>query len=190
VYRYIVLRVFTISILFRSRFAQLTVYVPPGDPLIVQGGVIQADEGAATVIQCISPGGKPAADILWYDGDGDVVMNNVELRTIRLEDGKRFNTSSVVSFTADRRHHNRTFTCSASNIADRSRRTVSVLIVVRYAPSVRLTPSRDVAVEGETVSYSCRAHANPPPARFSWWVDGAEAPGFNSNFFLIANISR
>lgn len=176
--------------MFRSRFAQLTVYVPPGDPLIVQGGVIQADEGTATTIECVSPGGKPAADILWYDGDGDVVMNNVELRTIRLEDGKRFNTSSAVRIVADRRHHNRSFTCSASNIADRSRRTVSVLLAVRYAPSIRLMPSRELAAEGETLTYSCRAHANPAPTRYSWWVDGVEAPGFNSNFFLIANISR
>ena len=47
----------------RSRNAQLTVYVPPGDPFIVQGAMMEVTEDMETTLQCVSPGGKPAADV-------------------------------------------------------------------------------------------------------------------------------
>ena len=47
----------------RSRNAQLTVYVPPEDPYIVQGDLIEATEDRETTLECVSPGGKPASDV-------------------------------------------------------------------------------------------------------------------------------
>ena len=63
----------------RSRSAQLTVYVLPEDPYIVevpcftsnintilccpQGESLHATENQRTSIHCVSPGGKPAADV-------------------------------------------------------------------------------------------------------------------------------
>ena len=47
----------------RSRNAQLTVHVPPEDPHIVQGDLIEATEDRETTLECVSPGGKPAADV-------------------------------------------------------------------------------------------------------------------------------
>lgn len=176
----------------RSRNAQLTVYVPPEDPYIVQGDVIEATEDRETTLECVSPGGKPAADIYWHDGDGHVIIKNVRTQTKLLEDEKRFNTTSIVTFMPKKRHHNTTFTCSASNIADRSRRSVSILLYVRYAPSVRLSTSQRPGLlrEGETIQFKCHAHANPPPLEYSWYVDGQRANGFESDFFLITNISQ
>jgi len=174
----------------RSRNAQLTVYVPPEDPYIVQGDLVEATEDVVQSLECVSPGGKPAADIYWHDGDGHVIIKNVRTKTTKLEDEKRFNTTSTVTFMPKKKHHNKTFTCSASNIADRSRRSVSILLYVRYAPSVRLTPSQGLLREGETVQFKCHAHANPSPLEYSWFVDGQRANGFESDFFLIANISQ
>jgi len=37
----------------------------------------------------------------------------------------------------------------------RSRRTVSVLLSVQYAPGVQLTASRDPVLEGDTVTFNC-----------------------------------
>lgn len=141
----------------RSRSAQLTVYVPPEDPFIEEGDILEITEDMDTTLHCVSPGGKPAADvsrefhsllsinymvhfqIYWHDGDGHVVVKNVRTSEDMLEDGKRFNTTSVITFKPKKKHHNKTLTCSASNIADRSRRSVSILMMVRYAPSVTLT---------------------------------------------------
>ena len=47
----------------RSKFAKLTVYVPPGDPFIVQGHTMEATEDREVRLECVSPGGKPAADV-------------------------------------------------------------------------------------------------------------------------------
>ena len=47
----------------RSQNAQLTVYVPPEDPYIVQGDVMEVTEDLETRLECVSPGGKPAADV-------------------------------------------------------------------------------------------------------------------------------
>ena len=60
--------------------------------------------------------------IYWHDGDGHVMIQNVRTRTTILEDGKRFNTTSTIVIRPKKKHHNKTFTCSASNIADRTRR--------------------------------------------------------------------
>ena len=47
----------------RSQNAQLTVYVPPEDPFIVQGDMMEVTEDLETSLECVSPGGKPAADV-------------------------------------------------------------------------------------------------------------------------------
>ena len=47
----------------RSQNAQLTVYVPPEDPYIVQGEMMEVTEDLETRLECVSPGGKPAADV-------------------------------------------------------------------------------------------------------------------------------
>ena len=39
------------------------VYVPPEDPHIVQGDVMEVTEDMDTTLVCVSPGGKPAADV-------------------------------------------------------------------------------------------------------------------------------
>ena len=41
----------------------LQVYVPPEDPHIVQGDVMEVTEDMDTTLVCVSPGGKPAADV-------------------------------------------------------------------------------------------------------------------------------
>ena len=130
--------------------------------------------------------------IYWHDGDGRVIIKNVRTHTTILEDGKRYNTTSVIVIRPKKRHHNKTFTCSASNIADRSRRSVSLLLHVRYAPSVLLTSSsRSGSVqEGDSLQFHCKAHANPHPTGYSWFVDGQKASGFQSDYFVITNISQ
>lgn len=47
----------------RSTFAGLTVLVPPEAPKITQGDVIYATEDRKVEIECVSVGGKPAAEV-------------------------------------------------------------------------------------------------------------------------------
>lgn len=47
----------------RSRFAELTVLVPPEAPKITQGEVIFTTEDREIELECVSAGGKPAAEV-------------------------------------------------------------------------------------------------------------------------------
>ena len=128
----------------------------------------------------------------WHDGDNNVIVKDVTLTTKKLGDGKRFNSTSIVRFIPRKRHHNKNFTCSASNIADRSRRRVSIKLHVRYAPSVRLSTNSNHGPirEGEVLVFRCIAHANPKPTQYLWYVDGNISSGHYSSHFKIKNISR
>lgn len=50
----------------RSRFAVLSVLVPPDPPKILQGPRLTATEDQEIELECISVGGKPAAEVHTY----------------------------------------------------------------------------------------------------------------------------
>ena len=47
----------------RSRDAVLTVNVPPEKPIIINGDTLRTTEDREVEIQCVSRGGKPAAEV-------------------------------------------------------------------------------------------------------------------------------
>lgn len=47
----------------RSRFAKLSVLVPPDPPKIIQGSHMMVSEGKEVSLECVSYGGKPAAEV-------------------------------------------------------------------------------------------------------------------------------
>lgn len=68
---FVVRKIFIVELCFagqpaiRSRFATLTVLVPPEPPVIAQGDFIQATENKEIELECESIGGKPAATVGW-----------------------------------------------------------------------------------------------------------------------------
>lgn len=51
----------------RSRFATLTVLVPPERPEIVQGEKLTTTEDREIELECVSKNGKPAATVIFHD---------------------------------------------------------------------------------------------------------------------------
>lgn len=47
----------------RSRFATLTILVPPEPPKIIQGSYLLTTEDREIELECVSVGGKPAAEV-------------------------------------------------------------------------------------------------------------------------------
>lgn len=47
----------------RSRYARLTVLVPPEKPRIIQGASLETTEDSDIKLECVSQGGKPAAEV-------------------------------------------------------------------------------------------------------------------------------
>lgn len=47
----------------RSKYARLTVLVPPDPPKITKGPILEAVEDSEVMLECVSVGGKPAAEV-------------------------------------------------------------------------------------------------------------------------------
>ncbi|EDV45700.1 irregular chiasm C-roughest protein [Drosophila erecta] len=196
----------------RSTFAGLTVLVPPEAPKITQGEVIYATEDRKVEIECVSVGGKPAAEITWIDGLGTVLTDNIEYTVIPLPDQRRFTAKSVLRLTPKKEHHNTNFSCQAQNTADRTYRSAKIRVEVKYAPKVKVnvmgslpggaggsvggaggsahvsTGSR--IVEHSQVRLECRADANPSDVRYRWFINDEPIIGGQKTEMVIRNVTR
>lgn len=118
----------------RSHFARLTVLVPPEPPKIVQGDYLMTTEDREIELECISRGGKPAAEITWIDGLGNVLTGGIEYIVEELPpDNRRFTAKSILKLTPRKEHHNTTFTCQAQNTAERTHRSAKLKLEVSGA---------------------------------------------------------
>ena len=76
----------------------LSVNSEPGQPYIVQAmedGVMEVKEGEEVELQCESQGGRPPAEIQWWDGEGRRIVSE---HVRRKEDRKTFKTVSILKF--------------------------------------------------------------------------------------------
>uniref|UniRef100_A0A182M1Q9 Ig-like domain-containing protein n=1 Tax=Anopheles culicifacies TaxID=139723 RepID=A0A182M1Q9_9DIPT len=158
----------------RSRFATLTVLVPPEPPKIVQGDFLVTTEDREIELECVSVGGKPAAEITWIDGSGNVLTTGIEYVKEPMTDTGRFTAKSILKLTPKKEHHNTSFTCQAQNTADRTYRSVKLKLEVKYAPKVSVSViggalSGGRIPEGAEVRLSCRADANPSEVTYKWY---------------------
>ncbi|XP_017154782.1 irregular chiasm C-roughest protein [Drosophila miranda] len=186
----------------RSTFAGLTVLVPPEAPKITQGDVIYATEDRKVEIECISVGGKPAAEITWIDGLGNVLTDNIEYTVIPLPDLRRYTAKSVLRLTPKKEHHNTNFTCQAQNTADRTYRSAKIRVEVKYAPKVKVNVlgggptggssmgTHQRIVEHAQVRLECRADANPSDVRYRWYINDEPIIGGQKTEMIIRNVTR
>ncbi|KAI8128117.1 Irregular chiasm C-roughest protein [Lucilia cuprina] len=179
----------------RSTFAKITVLVPPEAPKIIQGDVIHTTEDRKVDIECVSVGGKPAAEITWIDGFGNVITDNIEYTIIPLPDLRRFTAKSVLKLTPKKEHHNTTFTCQAQNTADRTYRSVKIKLEVKYAPKVRVNVIGGAVGNGRILEHSqvrleCKADANPSDVRYKWYINDEPISGGQKTEMVIRNVTR
>ncbi|XP_023718817.1 irregular chiasm C-roughest protein isoform X2 [Cryptotermes secundus] len=179
----------------RSKFATLTVLVPPEPPRIVQGDFLVTTEDREIELECVSLAGKPAAEITWIDGLGNVLGNGLEYIVEALPDGRRFTAKSILKLTPKKEHHNTSFTCQAQNTADRTYRSARLRLEVKYAPKVALSivsglgPSGRLT-EGADVRLACKADANPLDLTYRWYINDELVPGDYTTELMIPNITR
>ncbi|XP_045540671.1 irregular chiasm C-roughest protein [Papilio machaon] len=178
----------------RSRYARLTVLVPPEPPRILQSPILQAVEDQEIDLECISVGGKPAAEITWVDAEGGVLTQGVTYTVEQMADGRRFTARSVLHLRPRRSYHNQSFTCQAQNTADRAYRAASIKLQVQYAPRVRIfvkTSLKNNRIqEGDTLILGCQATANPNNLTYKWFVNNDQIIGNVNNEIVIPNVSR
>ncbi|XP_048485778.1 irregular chiasm C-roughest protein-like isoform X2 [Plutella xylostella] len=178
----------------RSRYAQLSVLVAPEPPRIIQGAFIDATEGHPVDIECVSVGGKPAAEITWVDGHQAVIRDGVETKVELMPDGQRFTTRSTLRLTPSMEHHNLTVTCQAQNTADRAYRMAFVHVEVKYAPKLTMSLSspavNNMIREGSEARIRCAVAANPPAHSYTWYLDDHPLVGDYTDELIIFNVTK
>ncbi|KAL7745407.1 hypothetical protein ACLKA6_015419 [Drosophila palustris] len=177
----------------RSRFANLTVLVPPEAPKILQGDYLVTTEDREIELECVSMGGKPAAEITWIDGLGNVLT--AESFFEPLADSRRVTTKSVLKLAPKKKYHNTTITCQAQNTADRTYRSAKVLLEVKYAPKVSVSVVGGALAggripEGAEVILSCQADANPREVTYRWFINDELMTGDFTTKMIIHNVTR
>ncbi|XP_065094287.1 irregular chiasm C-roughest protein-like [Ochlerotatus camptorhynchus] len=179
----------------RSRFATITVLVPPEPPKIIQGDFLVTTEDREIELECVSVGGKPAAEITWIDGHGNVISSGIEYVKEPLTDTGRYTAKSILKLTPKKEHHNTSFTCQAQNTADRTYRSVKLKLEVKYAPKVSVSVIGGALAggripEGAEVRLSCHADANPNDVSYKWYIADEPAPGDYTTEMIIHNVSK
>ncbi|XP_045462512.1 irregular chiasm C-roughest protein-like isoform X1 [Harmonia axyridis] len=179
----------------RSHFATITVLVPPEPPKIVQGDYLVTTEDREIELECISHGGKPAAEITWIDGMGNVLTEGIEYIVEELSDGRRYTAKSILKLTPRKDHHNTSFTCQAQNTAERTHRSAKLKLEVKYAPKVTVSiisgasPNGRIP-EGADVRLGCKADANPPDVTYRWFINDEQVIGDYTTEMIMHNITR
>ncbi|XP_050312144.1 irregular chiasm C-roughest protein-like [Anthonomus grandis grandis] len=179
----------------RSNFASLNVLVPPDPPKIVQGDYMVTTEDREIELECISYGGKPAAEITWIDGHGNVLKDGSEYIAEELPDKRRYVAKSILKLTPRKLHHNTTFTCQAQNTAERTHRSAKLKLEVKYAPKVTVSVISGMSQsgripEGSEVRLGCKADANPPTVSYKWFMNDEPIIGDFTTELVIHNVSR
>ncbi|XP_074028127.1 irregular chiasm C-roughest protein isoform X2 [Leptinotarsa decemlineata] len=179
----------------RSHFAKLTVLVPPDPPKIIQGDYLVTTEDREIELECVSYGGKPAAEITWIDGLGNVLTDGIENIVEKLPDGRRFTAKSILKLTPRKVHHNTTFTCQAQNTAERTHRSAKLKLEVKYAPKVTVTVLSGMSAngripEGSEVRLGCRSDANPSEVTYRWSMNDDPLIGDYTTELVLHNVTR
>ncbi|XP_011863354.1 PREDICTED: irregular chiasm C-roughest protein-like [Vollenhovia emeryi] len=173
----------------RSRFAKLSVLVPPQKPKILQGDFLVTTEDRELVIECISSAGKPPAEITWIDGLGNVLHRGIKTTKEAYDNGPLTTVKSVLRVMPRKDHDNTTFTCQSQNMADRSPQSAKLRVEVRYAPKVSLSKI-DRIVEGSELRFKCCAEANPPDVEYRWFINKKKVIGDYTTEMIIHNATR
>ncbi|KYQ57019.1 Kin of IRRE-like protein 2 [Trachymyrmex zeteki] len=189
----------------RSRFAKLSVLVPPQKPKILQGDFLVTTEDRELVIECISNAGKPPAEAkllsivrmvhagvtgwTWIDGLGNVLRHGIKTTKEAYDNGPLITVKSVLRVMPRKDHDNTTFTCQSQNMADRSPQSAKLRVEVRYAPKVSLSKI-DRIVEGSELRFKCCAEANPPDVEYRWFINKKKVIGDYTTEMIIHNATR
>ncbi|XP_035384327.1 kin of IRRE-like protein 1b isoform X2 [Electrophorus electricus] len=166
----------------RSRRAKLTVLIPPDDPVIDGGPEILLTAGVSYNLTCVSRGAKPLSTIDWYK-DG-VLVEGAHTSTEVLPDRKRVTTRSFLPIQPVDTDTGRNFTCVSINPAVPLGKRASITLNVHHSPTVLLSIEPRSVLEGERVTFTCQAMANPPIMGYRWAKGGVILEGARESVFV------
>uniref|UniRef100_A0A7N6A3K5 Ig-like domain-containing protein n=1 Tax=Anabas testudineus TaxID=64144 RepID=A0A7N6A3K5_ANATE len=165
----------------RSRRAKLTVLIPPDDPVIDGGPEVLLNAGESYNLSCVSRGAKPPSMIEWLK-DG-LPVDGAFSTTEVLPDRKRVTTRSYLPIQPVDTDTGRNYSCVATNLAIPPGKSTTVTLNVHHPPTVTLSIEPRSVLEGERVTFTCQAHANPPIMGYRWAKGGVVLQGARESVF-------
>ncbi|XP_053133781.1 kin of IRRE-like protein 1 isoform X3 [Hemicordylus capensis] len=154
----------------RSQHAKLTVLIPPEDPVIDGAPEILLRAGTPYNLTCRARNAKPAATIVWLR-DG-VQQTEAVTTTETLSDGKRETTASLLLINPTDLDIGRVYVCRCTNDAIPAGKETSIKLNVHHPPTVTLSIQPQTVQEGERVTFTCLATANPEIKGYRWAKGG------------------
>ncbi|XP_062371619.1 kin of IRRE-like protein 1b [Sardina pilchardus] len=154
----------------RSRRAKLTVLIPPDNPVIDGSPELLLLAGIPYNLSCVSRGAKPPANIQWTRDS--LPLEGAYSTTEVLPDRKRVTTRSLLPLTPKDVDSGRNYSCVSTNPAVPLGKHTSVILNVHHKPTVTLSIEPRSVLEGERVTFTCQATANPPIMGYRWAKGG------------------
>ncbi|XP_064471878.1 nephrin-like isoform X2 [Ornithodoros turicata] len=145
---------------------KLGVFFPPGPPEIhgyTEGETIRM--GDTTTLRCISRGGNPLAQLVWY-------RNNEERSVDSSYTTSGRESINTLTFVANSSDNNAVYRCVASNVVSPEPMAASVKLTVQFAPSKVTVRGPKEAKAGDQITMRCKTERSNPAAQVSWVVDG------------------
>ncbi|GFT02554.1 nephrin [Nephila pilipes] len=150
--------------------AKITIDVlyPPGIPEIEgyqEGDIVQV--GDTLTLACITRGGNPQAELIWY-------RDNVQVDMSFTTSGRE--VTNIRTFTVDKTDNNAVYRCEASNSVTYHPRIATVKLSVQFAPSKIAITGPMEGIVGNVITMSCAAGPSNPASRLSWVIDHKVVP--------------
>ena len=155
----------------------------PGHPYIVQAmedGAMEVKEGEEVELQCESQGGRPPAEIQWWDGEGRRIVSDVTEHVRRMEERKTFKSVSILKFVPNQPI---TVKCTVSNDAFPVLGGKDILeIKFKGSPELEVK----TVLTGDSFLIECNPHG-PSFASYKWFINENEIVSENSKTLRIEN---
>jgi len=159
----------------------LSVNREPGQPYIVQANeedMMEVQEGEEVELECQSQGGRPPAEIQWWDGEGRRIVSDVTEHVVRMEDRKTFKTVSTLKFTPDQPI---SVKCSVSNDAFPAIKK-SETLQIKFKGQEKLEIKK--VSEGESFLIECKTDESRD-IDYKWFINDKELFSENSKTLKI-----
>jgi len=174
-----------------SRRAEVRVTAQPGSPYIVQASerdVLEVLEGSHLVLDCVSQGGRPPAQIHWYRDNSLLRSANIQENIMKEEDGSTFRTHSTITFIPKQ---NMKMKCSSSSDQfPQTKFSHELEIRLRYPPKLNININTDKISEGDKFSVTCESRAYPENVAYKWFFNDQELEGEEGATLDIEGITR
>jgi len=150
----------------------------------MEGEMMEVQEGEEVELQCESQGGRPPAEIQWWDGEGKRIVSDVTEHVRKMENTKMFKTVSTLRFTPSTGQQVK---CSAHNDAFPAMRLSHPLwIIIKGHPNVEEIELGD----GDSVKVNCFDKGIKDNVKFRWFINDIEIPDETNNSLEIEKFSK